>query len=93
MSRTIVYIDGFNLYYRALRGTPHKWLDIVALSTAVLPSNSVLTRVYYYTARVSGRTDPKAPARQHACLQRWTRFLWSRSPTATFRQTRNGPAS
>ena len=22
MARTIVYIDGFNLYYRALKGTP-----------------------------------------------------------------------
>jgi site-specific recombinase XerD len=31
LARTIVYIDGFNLYYRALRGTPHKWLDIAAM--------------------------------------------------------------
>jgi 6-hydroxy-3-succinoylpyridine 3-monooxygenase len=25
--RTIVYIDGYNLYYGAVRGTPWKWLD------------------------------------------------------------------
>jgi hypothetical protein len=31
LERTIVYIDGFNLYYRALRGTPHKWLDIAKI--------------------------------------------------------------
>jgi len=27
-TRTVIYIDGFNLYYGALRGTPYKWLDI-----------------------------------------------------------------
>ncbi len=26
--RTIVYVDGFNFYYGALRGTPWKWLDL-----------------------------------------------------------------
>ncbi len=31
MPRTIVFIDGFNLYYSRLRGSPFKWLDIVAL--------------------------------------------------------------
>ena len=69
MTRTIVYIDGFNLYYRALKGTPHKWLDIAAMSRAVLPSTCTVTRVNYYTARVSGRTDPTAPARQNAYLR------------------------
>ena len=69
MSRTIVYIDGFNLYYRALRGTAHKWLDIAALSEAALPASCQIQRVNYYTARISGRTDPTAPARQHAYLR------------------------
>ena len=67
--RTIVYIDGFNLYYRLLKGTGHRWLDIAALSAAALPQANQLTRVNYYTARVSGRTDPTAPARQHAYLR------------------------
>lgn len=26
--RTSIYSDGFNLYYRAVRGTPFKWLDL-----------------------------------------------------------------
>ncbi len=69
VTRTIVYIDGFNLYYRALKGTAHKWLDVVAMSRAVLPVGCVIERVNYYTARTSGRTDPKAPARQHAYLR------------------------
>ncbi len=28
---TIVYIDGFNLYYGAVKGAPYKWLDLEAL--------------------------------------------------------------
>lgn len=69
MVRTIVYIDGFNLYYRALKGTPHKWLDVRALSVASLPRASQIRQVNYYTAHISGRTDPDAPKRQHAYLR------------------------
>lgn len=29
--KTRVYIDGFNLYYGCLKGTPYKWLDILHL--------------------------------------------------------------
>ena len=28
--RTSIYIDGFNLYYGAVKGTPYKWLDFRA---------------------------------------------------------------
>ena len=34
--RAFVYVDGFNLYYGALKGTPWKWLDPVALLERVL---------------------------------------------------------
>ena len=30
--RTRVYVDGFNLYYGALKGTSFKWLNLLALS-------------------------------------------------------------
>jgi uncharacterized LabA/DUF88 family protein len=69
VARTIVYIDGFNLYYRALKGTPHKWLDIEAMSRAALPQACTIERVNYYTAHISGRVDPAAPRRQHAYLR------------------------
>lgn len=69
MSRTILYIDGFNLYYRALKLTGHKWLNLAALASAVLPETSQVVVINYYTARVSGRVDPTAPARQHAYLR------------------------
>jgi hypothetical protein len=69
VARTIVYIDGFNLYYRALKGTPHKWLDIEAMSRAALPKTGIIERVNYYTAHISGRVDPESPRRQHAYLR------------------------
>jgi hypothetical protein len=68
MARTIVYIDGFNLYYRALKGTAHKWLDLAAMSAACLPTGQQIQAINYYTAHISGRLDPTAPARQHAYL-------------------------
>ena len=27
VARTRVYVDGYNLYYGCLKGSPHKWLD------------------------------------------------------------------
>ncbi|PIT82772.1 DUF2384 domain-containing protein [Limnohabitans sp. 15K] len=39
MLRTRVYIDGYNFYYGCLKGTSHKWLDLVKLfKYKVLPS-------------------------------------------------------
>lgn len=67
--RARVYIDGFNLYYRALKNTSHRWLDIAALADAVMPAGCQIDIVNYYVARVSGRVDPGAPARQHAYLR------------------------
>ena len=66
--RTRVYVDGFNLYYGALKGTPFKWLDPVRLSALTLPGACVLDKVLYFTARVSGLSDPGAPARQQIYL-------------------------
>lgn len=64
-----VYIDGFNLYYGCLRGTPYKWLDLVRLCRLLLPAEEI-KRVRYFTARIKGRPDdPDGPARQDAYLR------------------------
>ncbi len=67
--RTVIYIDGFNLYFRLLENRPAlKWLNIKALGERLLkPANRVIG-VRYYTARVSGRIDKAAPARQQLYL-------------------------
>ncbi|MEB0140805.1 MULTISPECIES: antitoxin Xre/MbcA/ParS toxin-binding domain-containing protein [unclassified Undibacterium] len=37
--RTRIYIDGYNLYYGCLKGSPYKWLDLLALfEKHILPS-------------------------------------------------------
>jgi hypothetical protein len=67
--RVRVYVDGFNLYYRALRRTPHKWLDPVALARAMLAADDHIDCVRYFTARISSRAgDVLAPARQQTYL-------------------------
>jgi hypothetical protein len=51
MARAAVYIDGFNLYYGALKGTQYKWLDVEALARRLAPTDQ-LVAVRYFTARV-----------------------------------------
>jgi uncharacterized LabA/DUF88 family protein len=67
--RTYVYIDGFNLYYRAVKGTQYKWLDLKKLLLALLgPQNDILA-IKYYTALVSGKIDPQQPIRQKTYIR------------------------
>lgn len=51
-SRVSVYVDGFNLYYRALKNTKNKWLNIEALCKLILHKTPNITAINYYTARV-----------------------------------------
>ena len=63
--RTIVYVDGFNFYYGEVRGKPWKWLDPVALFRKVLPSQNLLVKIKYFTARVQpSPSDPNVNVRQ-----------------------------
>lgn len=67
--RLILYVDGFNLYYRMLRqrhGT--KWLDLEQLATRLFP-DATLEAVKYYTARIKALDDPSAPQRQQIYLR------------------------
>ena len=67
--RTNVYVDDFNLYYRAVRDTAYKWLDISAMCHALLP-NHIINRIRYFTADVQARPgDPDVPVRQQTYLR------------------------
>lgn len=62
--KTIVYVDGFNLYYGAVKGTGYKWLNIMALCNMLLPKNQII-KIKYFTAPVTARpSDPDQPNRQ-----------------------------
>jgi hypothetical protein len=70
--RANVYVDGFNLYYGAIKGNGpgYKWLDLDTLfSKYLIPSNPI-NRIRYFTARVSARPgDLGAPVRQETYLR------------------------
>ena len=47
-----VYVDGFNLYYGALRHQPYRWLDIRRFAQALLGPTDEVNRIRYFTSRV-----------------------------------------
>jgi uncharacterized LabA/DUF88 family protein len=69
MLRTYVYIDGFNLYYGAVKDTPYKWLDFKALFNRILQNHNQIEAIKYFTAKVSGKLDPRQPIRQQTYLR------------------------
>lgn len=51
-----VYVDGFNLYYGAVKGTPYKWLDLSALVKRIRYEDQI-NRIRYFTSLVDQRPD------------------------------------
>ena len=67
--KTIVYVDGFNLYYGVLRHTRIKRLDLEKLCNLVL-KNTPIDKINYFTARVIPRpNDPDQAVRQEVYLR------------------------
>jgi len=60
MTRTIVYVDGFNLYYGTLQNSSEKWLDLEAYFRQLLKHDDI-KRISYFTAKVknTSSTDQK----------------------------------
>jgi hypothetical protein len=66
---TNIYVDGFNLYYGCLKGTPHKWLNILKMCQLLLPRHNI-SQIKYFTALVSARpNEPDHPMRQQTYLR------------------------
>ena len=53
LPRSLIYIDGFNFYYGAVRGTAYKWLDLETCFRRLRLGDGI-ERIYYFTALVSG---------------------------------------
>jgi uncharacterized LabA/DUF88 family protein len=51
--RTVVYVDGFNLYYGVLKDSPHKWLNLERFFCR-LRQHDQIQRIRYFTARIFG---------------------------------------
>ena len=67
--RTRVYVDGYNLFYACLKGSPYKWLNVHDLVRNQLTRNRI-DKLHYFTAQVSARPhDPDQPQRQQTYLR------------------------
>jgi uncharacterized LabA/DUF88 family protein len=67
--QTILYIDGLNFYYGALKGTPNKWLDLEAFGRRLLPKDDIVG-IKYFTAKVIDRfPGDRTGERQQAYLR------------------------
>lgn len=65
----IAYIDGFNLYYGSLKGTPNKWLDLQAFVQRIAPKDLEIKKIRYFTAKVKpSQRSPSAHTDQQAYL-------------------------
>lgn len=68
--RTYVYVDGFNLYFGALKKTPYKWLDLKRLCAHLLKPYNQILKIKYFTAHVSGTpSDPDKPHHQQLYIR------------------------
>ena len=53
--RTVIYVDGFNLYYGCLKNTAYKWLDLKTLFSKLLDKSNDIVKIKYFTAYISDR--------------------------------------
>lgn len=67
--KTIVYIDGYNLFYGCLKHTEYKWLDLVKLFEKILheqnPQNELIF-IKYFTADILARIATHGQSAQQA---------------------------
>lgn len=73
--RTIIYIDGFNFYYRAVKNTKYKWLDFKSLFLKLLSSKNQIIQIKYFTALVSGKHNPNKPVKQQTYIRALQSFI------------------
>jgi hypothetical protein len=62
--RVNVYIDGFNFFYGAVKGTPYKWLDFDKMCRLLLPNHQPIKVVRYEMNLPVGLLNPhRKPSR------------------------------
>jgi len=75
LMRTYIYIDGFNLYHRALKDTQYKWLDLKKLCVKLLKPYHVVSAIKYFTAKVAAMGDPDRPLRQRVYIRALEHYI------------------
>lgn len=81
--RTICYVDGYNLFYGALKHTPYKWLDLPKLLhekiVSVQDPEARLERIKYFTADIKAKVANRGQQALHA-QHAYLRALETRYP-------------
>ena len=69
MKNYIIYVDGFNFYYR-LKNTKYKWLDLKALIESFSFEDCKISKIRYFTAKViPSDSNPGVRQRQDVYLR------------------------
>lgn len=70
--RTIIYVDGFNLYFGLVNQGWRKylWLDLAKFGESVLRPDQRLLRVNYFTSEITGPPDKLARQRSYLAALR-----------------------
>jgi len=80
--KTFLYIDGFNLYYSAVKGTPLRWLNPIELAARAFSRNTIF-QTKFFTAKVAELPgDPISPRGNFSIGAPSTRFQTSKSSLA-----------
>ncbi len=69
-----VYVDGFNLYYGALKDTPLRWLNPLALASQVFPAFACVA-CKYFSAQVSTKAGTAGQALRQSIYWRALRTI------------------
>lgn len=78
-----VYIDGFNLYYRALRAQGKRWLNLRDLCAASLPQEEIHRIRYFTPASQPGSPETTILSARTFTLRHLSRCRISTFTTAT----------
>ena len=74
--RTIIYIDGLNLYYGCLKNTPYKWLNLRQLFIRLLKEHNRIVEIKYFTAIVKPTPNNKnANQKQQAYIRALKNYI------------------
>lgn len=72
--KACVYVDGFNLYYGALKDTPLRWLNPLALAANLFPAFDCVG-CKYFSAQVSAQAGSSAQALRQVAYWRALRTI------------------
>jgi uncharacterized LabA/DUF88 family protein len=74
--KTIVYVDGFNFYYGACKGTPHRWVNPWRVAELLLPSpDHELVALFYFTAAIKPQPHDPGQRQRQQCYWRALRTV------------------